>query len=458
MANLSSSSSEVDASIWRAVAGAAVEIPPLNSYVYYFPEGHLEQSSSSASIHNYKFTLSHPFIPCLVLSTRFLSDPSSDQAFVKMLLRPLPPFGPRPINNPAGNNNQNDVVSFAKILTPSDANNGGGFSVPRFCADLIFPRLDFAADPPVQNLKMRDTHNNAWEFRHIYRGTPRRHLLTTGWSRFVNAKRLVAGDTVVFMRKKSTDEVFVGIRRAQRFNDDRDNREAILEAIGKAARGMEFEVVYYPKYGYPDFVVKAEKVKAAFWMNWIVGMRVRMAVDTDDLSRVTWIQGTLAATTSLNWFGSPWRMLLVNWDEGGNVQNMNRVCPWQVEYIPQIDHIFPPPSKKLKLMVGADGETTGGGSSSSSLQYYSSSPLGAGAGGIQGIRPHHICIPHGITEPPTVSTILTIGTSYSNNLSPAPKTTLHVCATDPTLAQPGPGRAETRANSFQLFGKRIQMS
>ncbi len=31
-------------------------------------------------------------------------------------------------------------------------------------------------------------------------GHPRRHLLTTGWSVFVSSKRLVAGDSVLFLR------------------------------------------------------------------------------------------------------------------------------------------------------------------------------------------------------------------------------------------------------------------
>ena len=35
-------------------------------------------------------------------------------------------------------------------------------------------------------------------------GQPRRHLLTTGWSTFVTAKRLVAGDTFVFLRYNVT--------------------------------------------------------------------------------------------------------------------------------------------------------------------------------------------------------------------------------------------------------------
>jgi hypothetical protein len=33
-----------------------------------------------------------------------------------------------------------------------------------------------------------------------FAGQPRRHLLTTGWSVFVSAKRLQAGDSVLFIR------------------------------------------------------------------------------------------------------------------------------------------------------------------------------------------------------------------------------------------------------------------
>ena len=97
---------------------------------------------------------------------------------------------------------------------------------------------DFTQTPPAQELVARDLHDQDWHFRHIYRGEeniswslrrhwdlitlrfifywerkrimrvwiaicigqPRRHLLTTGWSVFVSAKRLQAGDSVLFIR------------------------------------------------------------------------------------------------------------------------------------------------------------------------------------------------------------------------------------------------------------------
>ncbi|RYR09725.1 hypothetical protein Ahy_B05g078122 [Arachis hypogaea] len=97
------------------------------------------------------------------------------------------------------NNNGEKPASFAKTLTQSDANNGGGFSVPRYCAVTIFPRLDYSTEPPIQTIIAKDVYGQCWKFRHIYKGTPRRYLLTTGWSNFVNHKKLIAGDSIVFL-------------------------------------------------------------------------------------------------------------------------------------------------------------------------------------------------------------------------------------------------------------------
>ncbi|KAK9950591.1 hypothetical protein M0R45_006075 [Rubus argutus] len=46
-------------------------------------------------------------------------------------------------------------------------------------------------------------------------GQPKRHLLTTGWSVFVSAKRLVAGDSVLFIWNEK-NQLLLGIRRATR--------------------------------------------------------------------------------------------------------------------------------------------------------------------------------------------------------------------------------------------------
>ncbi|XP_027942121.1 auxin response factor 17 isoform X2 [Vigna unguiculata] len=342
---------KLEPAIWQACAGPSVEIPKPNSMVYYFPQGHFDQASSAPrnlSTH----LLAKPFITCSVVSVDFLADPLTDEVFTKMVLQPVGNNFPAesfhtPAAPPPNDDKDNDVVSFAKILTPSDANNGGGFSVPRFCADSVFPKLNFGADPPVQNLSVTDVHGFTWEFRHIYRGTPRRHLLTTGWSTFVNNKKLVAGDSVLFM-KSAAGRLFVGIRRTIRSFPERGNcvklrlieeedkeeeeeedeekekrvfkrdgkgklsAKVVAEAAELAARNMPFEVVYYPKAGWSEFVVKTEVVDAAMRIAWSDGMRVKMSVETDDSSRMTWFQGTVSAVSFQDngqWCGSPWRML-----------------------------------------------------------------------------------------------------------------------------------------------------
>jgi hypothetical protein len=347
--------SRVDPRIWRACAGSSVQIPTINSRVYYFPQGHLEQSSSSTAPHPpflSNLALSKPLISCQISAVDFLADPVTDEVFIRLLLLPLnnhscnlPLSFLEPSRSEGGGVNdvdddENKILAFAKILTPSDANNGGGFSVPRFCADSIFPPLNYQAEPPVQTLTVTDIHGISWDFRHIYRGTPRRHLLTTGWSKFVNNKKLIAGDSVVFMRNLK-GEMFIGVRRAVRLNNSarwreqiaggggegkvkveegfsmsgrgRLSQEAVAEAVEMAAKGLPFDVVYYPRAGwYSDFVVRAEAVEAALGVFWTAGMRVKMAMETEDSSRMTWFQGTVSGTglpDSGAWRGSPWRML-----------------------------------------------------------------------------------------------------------------------------------------------------
>ncbi|XP_015057040.1 auxin response factor 17 [Solanum pennellii] len=378
---------EVDPIVWRAIAGNSVKIPPVGTRVYYFPQGHAEHATFTSP------AVMSPGMPaftlCRVLSVRFLAESDTDEVYARIFLHPISQSEVDEVTMREEEVVEDEIVSFVKILTPSDANNGGGFSVPRFCADSIYPRLDFEAEPPVQNLSIRDIKGVAWEFRHIYRGTPRRHLLTTGWSKFVNSKQLVAGDSAVFMRRTANNQLYVGVRRAIRRNDDsqkwtssflmrehinnggspdvswgirkgRMTMEAVAAVAEKAARGVPFEVSCYPRDDWAGFVVKAQEVQMALNMPWTVGMRVKMAVEAEDSSRTACYQGTVSSVIlneSGPWRGSPWRMLQITWEEPEVLQHANRVNPWQVECFPPIPQ-FLPPSKKIKLPNGLlpDGE------------------------------------------------------------------------------------------------------
>jgi len=140
---------------------------------------------------------------CFISSAAFLlqADAETDVVYAQMTLQPLSPQELKDPFLPAelGSASKQPTNYFCKTLTASDTSTHGGFSVPRRAAEKVFPPLDFNQQPPTQELIAKDLHGNEWKFRHIFRGQPKRHLLTTGWSVFVSAKRLVAGDSVLFI-------------------------------------------------------------------------------------------------------------------------------------------------------------------------------------------------------------------------------------------------------------------
>ncbi|XVE55420.1 hypothetical protein DITRI_Ditri03aG0157200 [Diplodiscus trichospermus] len=502
----------VDFRIWQACAGSSVQIPTVNSRVYYFPQGHVEQACVSTHLLS-SLLLSRPLIHCVISEVHCLADPKTDEAFAKLLLAPVERSRlPYQFRDVKGEDQGFDkVVSFAKVLTPSDANNGGGFSVPRFCADSIFPPLDYNAEPPVQTLSVTDIRGGFWEFRHIYRGTPRRHLLTTGWSKFVNQKKLIAGDSVVFMRD-SNGKMFIGLRRAMkrvegggdsgRWREPSDGgvmkeegrgtmtAEAVAESAERAARGLPFEVVYYPRAGWADFVVRAELVEAGLNIFWAGGTRVKMALETEDSSRMTWFQGTVtsaAVEDSGPWIGSPWRMLQVAWDEPEVIQNARGVNPWQVEIVSSSPlHSSFPLAKKVKFsqdsgLTDAEGEIffPMPGFTNSTMVYVNPSQLNYKSfpAGMQGARQNHFhlqSLTNAVSENTPmmstdnfsgnymvpklsmISTELNIGSSQSDNLSPNSQSSMVSNGSEFT-ENGGCNSSKVGVSSFQLFGKIIQM-
>ncbi|TYG51459.1 hypothetical protein ES288_D10G259200v1 [Gossypium darwinii] len=389
----------LDPQLWHACAGGMVQMPSVNSKVFYFPQGHAEHANGNVDFGNLPIP---SLVLCRVSAVRFMADPETDEVYAKIMLVPLREnsFGVEDdgFDGNVGVENPEKSASFAKTLTQSDANNGGGFSVPRYCAETIFPRLDYNAEPPVQTILAKDVHGEVWKFRHIYRGTPRRHLLTTGWSNFVNHKKLVAGDSIVFLRADNGD-LCVGIRRAKRglggghefpgwnsasgtsgsqigsyspflregesklmrkdCNGDPRGRvraDSVIEAASRAASGQPFEVVYYPRTSTPEFYVKASSVRAAMQIQWYPGMRFKMPFETEDSSRISWFMGTISTAKvvdPIRWPNSPWRLLQVAWDEPDLLHNVKRVSPWLVELVTSIPAInlnpFSPPRKKMRL-------------------------------------------------------------------------------------------------------------
>lgn len=310
----------IDPLVWRAFAGYSVKIPTVGSRVYYFPQGHAEHADLNldSTIHLHK-----PYLLSRVISVNCFADPHNDQPFLRIGLDPRPMtlnMTTTMEEEKEEETARNVTYWFSNTLTESDVINCTGFSVSRFLAESIFPLLDTTTEVhPVQNLTVRDLQGREWGLRHIYRGTPRGHLLTTGWRRFVKEKKLAAGDSVVFIKDKDGD-ILVGTRRNNPHcssNID-DSRVAVVEAVRAAAEGDRvYEVDYYPgKLGSAEFVVAEEAVEAGVERlgYLVVGSKVRMVVEVAigrDMRSFYGVVNRMTMAVSGPWAYSPWRTIEV---------------------------------------------------------------------------------------------------------------------------------------------------
>ncbi|CAI8614597.1 unnamed protein product [Vicia faba] len=404
---------DVDPQLWHAIAGGMVQIPQVNSKIFYFPQGHAEHAYEPV---NFSVDVKVPFfIPCRVAAIHYRADPDTDEVYAKLRLVPLHISEAGFDDGCVGgvddmSETKNKYQSYTKTLTQSDANNGGGFSCPRYCAETLLPPLDYSGTPPSQYISATDVHGQTWEFKHVYRGTPKRHLLTTNWSDFVTDKLLVSGDSLVFLRAENGD-LHIGIRRSTRRNEigfnpsskrkpgseigirigpsylgltsssgEKDNKlqkndkekglkisdkimgrgkvkaEDVIEAVRLGVNMQPFDVVYYPRVGTPEFFVKTSSIRTALQIRWCCGMRFKMAFETEDSSRISWFMGTITSVQAADpaWPDSLWRLLQVTWDEPELLKNTKRVNPWQVEIVSHMPSIpfssfLPPSRKKLRL-------------------------------------------------------------------------------------------------------------
>ncbi|PHU11538.1 Auxin response factor 19 [Capsicum chinense] len=360
----------INSELWQACAGPLVNLPAAGTHVVYFPQGHSEQVAASmkkdvdAQIPNY------PNLPsklvCLLHNVTLHADPETDEVYAQMTLQPVPSFDKEALlrSDLSMKANKPQTEFFCKTLTASDTSTHGGFSVPRRAAEKIFPPLDYSMQPPAQELVARDLHDNLWTFRHIYRGQPKRHLLTTGWSLFVSGKRLFAGDSVLFIRDEK-QQLLLGIRRANRqptnlsssvLSSDSMHIGILAAAAHAAANNSPFTVFYNPRASPSEFVIPLAKYyKATYSSQVSLGMRFRMMFETEE-SGTRRYMGTITGISDLDpvrWKNSQWRNLQVGWDESTAGERRNRVSIWEIEPVTAPFFICPTPpffrSKRPRL-------------------------------------------------------------------------------------------------------------
>ncbi|GAB2218209.1 hypothetical protein Drorol1_Dr00001428 [Drosera rotundifolia] len=364
----------IHSELWHACAGPLVSMPPVGSLVVYFPQGHSEQVAASMQKKTDSIP-SYPNLPskliCLLQNATLHADPETDEVYAQMTLQPVNKIEKEGmlISEMGLKHSRQPAEFFCKTLTASDTSTHGGFSVPRRAAEKIFPPLDFSMQPPAQELVAKDLHGQTWTFRHIYRGQPKRHLLTTGWSVFGSNKRLLAGDSVVFIRDEKS-QLLLGIRRANRqqpalassvISSDSMHIGILAAAAHAAANNSSFSIFYNPRASPREFVIPLAKFNKAMYTQVSMGMRFRMMFETEE-SGVRRYMGTITGISDLDtvrWKSSQWRNLQVGWDESAAGERPSRVSIWEIEPIITPFYICPPPifRPRFRKQPGPDEES-----------------------------------------------------------------------------------------------------
>ncbi|XP_040949295.1 auxin response factor 4 isoform X1 [Gossypium hirsutum] len=352
-------SSSIDLELWHACAGPLTSLPKKGNVVVYFPQGHLEQLALAFPFSPLDTFDLPPQIFCKVMNVQLLANKENDEVYTQVTLLPQPELGGHNLGSKQldevgadehadGSPSKPTSHMFCKTLTASDTSIHGGFSAPRRAAEDCFPRLDYKQTRPSQELVAKDLHGVEWRFRHIYRGQPRRHLLTTGWSVFVSQKNLIAGDAVLFLRGEDR-ELRLGIRRAVRPRTGlpdsiiakHNSYPKVLSAVANALSTKRvFQVCYCPRASHAEFVIPFQKYIKSITNPMCTGARFRMKFEMDDLPerRSNGVVTGIGDSDPYKWPNSKWRCVMVRWDDDIASDHQERVSPWEID-----PPVFPPP-------------------------------------------------------------------------------------------------------------------
>ncbi|PON60648.1 Auxin response factor [Trema orientale] len=363
-----SSSSSVCLELWHACAGPLISLPKKGSVVVYLPQGHLEQLSDFPTA----LCDLPPHLFCRVAHVNLHAEEGTDEVYAQVSLVPESEQFEQKLREGKidADGEEEDTEAavksttphmFCKTLTASDTSTHGGFSVPRRAAEDCFPPLDYNQQRPSQELVAKDLHGLEWRFRHIYRGQPRRHLLTTGWSAFVNKKKLVSGDAVLFLRGED-GELRLGIRKAAQIKgcatfptlfSQQLNYSSMKDVVNAISTRSAFNLYYNPRASSSAFIIPLRKFLKSLDHSFSVGMRFKMRFETEDASerRYTGLVTGVSDMDPIRWPGSKWRCLVVRWDDIDSNRH-GRVSPWEIEpsgSVPSSASIMAPGLKRTRI-------------------------------------------------------------------------------------------------------------
>ncbi|KAE8805439.1 Auxin response factor 3 [Hordeum vulgare] len=335
--------------LWHACAGPVVALPRRGSALVYLPQAHLAAAGGGGDAP----VGLPPHVACRVVDVELCADPATDEVYARLALVAEGEVfeknmgggrfeGEDDMEDVDGERKSRMLHMFCKTLTASDTSTHGGFSVPRRAAEDCFPPLDYQQIRPSQELVAKDLHGAKWRFRHIYRGQPRRHLLTTGWSSFVNKKKLVSGDAVLFLRGDD-GELRLGVRRAiqlkneallKAFNSNSSKIHTLSAVVNSLKHRSVFHICYNPRAAASEFIVPYWKFLKSLNRPFCIGMRFKIQYGSEDVNerRSGMITG-INEVDPIRWTGSKWKSLLVRWEDGIDCNSQNRLSPWEIEIV-----------------------------------------------------------------------------------------------------------------------------
>nr|CAD1843721.1 unnamed protein product [Ananas comosus var. bracteatus] len=194
--------------------------------------------------------------------------------------------------NGDGPDAQEKPASFAKTLTQSDANNGGGFSVPRYCAETIFPRLDYSTDPPVSNRARQGRARSCLEVSPYLQRHPSpppahdrvEHVCEPEEARRRRFDSVLADGEWGFVRRH------YGPKEGRAGPESPPGGTLPTETASQPFRGCVLSAGQHP-----GVLREGRGGEAAMRVQWCPGMRFKMAFETEDSSRISWFMGTISS-------------------------------------------------------------------------------------------------------------------------------------------------------------------
>ncbi|CAH2035917.1 unnamed protein product [Thlaspi arvense] len=327
--------------LWKICAGPLFDLPKYGENIYYFPQGHIEhlEAYTKDDLGQIRPIFDIPSkIRCNVTDIQLKVENNTDNIYAKITL--LPNIAEGEMLIPNGNQENHNFVYFTKVLSASDVSMHGGFTIFKRHAVECLPLLDMSQPTPTQEIVAKDLHGYEWRFKHIFRGTPQRHIFTTGWSAFVTAKKLVAGDSFVFLRGENGESLVGTIRAARKQSNILSSviskqcmhNRIIASALNATNTKCMFDVFCKPRSS--QFVVNFNKVIDGMNNKFNIDSKIMMRFEGKDFAEIR-CSGTIVKIHDFSsyWRNSEWRNLEVKWDKPASIPRPDKVSPWEIELL-----------------------------------------------------------------------------------------------------------------------------